>query len=209
MCTRPAAGLAAAVCNVRATQTDMHVQHSEQTARDQLVIGRLQADAAQVTPVVGTMPEPAVVSSTTHDAAPPAQQSCPGVGAAQGASAQTATGSSRQLTDTATGQSHPGLDSVEIGMAADSLAQRRSELLLEQQRGRRACEEQSSSTAGNTPAASGWNGAGAPEQLDRWNGATQTVGPTGVSQQSQWRWTAIQTVSSGRGKMCQWPLTRG
>ena len=179
MCTRPAAGLAAAVCNVRATQTDMHVQHSEQTARDQLVIGRLQADAAQVTPVVGTMPEPAVVSSTTHDAAPPAQQSCPGVGAAQGASAQTATGSSRQLTDTATGQSHPGLDSVEIGMAADSLAQRRSELLLEQQRGRRACEEQSSSTAGNTPAASGWNGAAAPEQLDRWNGATQTVGPTG------------------------------
>jgi hypothetical protein len=157
----------------------MHVQHSEQTARDQLVIGRLPTDAAQVAPVVGTMPEPAVVSSTTHDAAQLAQQSCPGVGAAQGASAQTATGSNGQLMDTTTGQSHPGLESVEIGVAADSLAQRRSELLLEQQRGRRACEEQSSSTAGNTPAASGWNGAGAPEQLDRWNGATQAVGPTG------------------------------
>ena len=47
----------------------MHVQHSEQTARDQLVIGRLPADAAQVTLGVESMPESAVVNSTTHNAA--------------------------------------------------------------------------------------------------------------------------------------------
>ena len=34
-------------------------------------------------------------------------------------------------------------------------------------------------------------------------------GPRAVRRLSQWRWTAIQTVSSGGGKICQWPLTRG
>ena len=49
------------------TQTDMHVQHSaEQTACDQLVISQLSTDSAQVAPTVESMPEQAIVNSTTQ-----------------------------------------------------------------------------------------------------------------------------------------------
>jgi hypothetical protein len=44
----------------------MHVQHSEQTARDQLVICRLPADAEQVSPAVESMPGLANMNSTTQ-----------------------------------------------------------------------------------------------------------------------------------------------
>ena len=44
----------------------MHVQHSEQTARDQLVISQLPTDSAQVALNVESMPEQADVNSTTH-----------------------------------------------------------------------------------------------------------------------------------------------
>jgi hypothetical protein len=47
----------------------MHVQHSEQTARDQLAISQLPTDSAQVALNVESMPEQAIVNSTTHDAA--------------------------------------------------------------------------------------------------------------------------------------------
>ncbi|MEY3147483.1 MAG: hypothetical protein RL688_702, partial [Actinomycetota bacterium] len=79
----PAAGLAAAVGNAHVPQTDMHVQHSERAARDQLVISQLPTDSAQVAPNVESMPEQAVVNSTTHDAAQSANSSCSGGGEVQ------------------------------------------------------------------------------------------------------------------------------
>ena len=88
VCNWPAAGLAAAVSNAHVTETDMHVQHSEQTARDQLVISQLPTDSAQVAQILESMPEQAIVNSTTHDAAQSANSSCSGGGEAQKASAQ-------------------------------------------------------------------------------------------------------------------------
>ena len=62
-----------------------------------------------------------------------------------------------------------------------SLAQRRSELLLEQNRKRTQMSggEQRSSAAESIQTACGWNGAGAPAQMEQWNGAPQAVGPVG------------------------------
>jgi hypothetical protein len=82
--------LAAAVSNAHVPQTDMHVQHSERTARDQLVISQLPTDSAQVAPNVESMPEQAVVNSMTHDAAQSANSSCSGGGEAGGVSAGSA-----------------------------------------------------------------------------------------------------------------------
>jgi len=75
--------LAAAVSNAHVTETDMHGQHSEQTARDQLAISQLPTDSAQVALNVESMPEQAIVNSTTHDAAQLADSSCSGGGEAQ------------------------------------------------------------------------------------------------------------------------------
>ena len=47
--------MAAAVSNAHVTETDMHVQHSERTARDQLVISQLPTDSAQVAQTVESM----------------------------------------------------------------------------------------------------------------------------------------------------------
>ena len=164
------------------SQTDMHVQHSEQTARDQLVIGRLPADAAQVTLGVESMPESAVVSSTTHNAAQLAESLCSGGGEAQQASALLAQRPSSHAVVTPSGQSPPGFAQAGVGEVTDSLAQRRSELLLELDRKRTQMSggEQKASAAESIQTACGWNGAGAPAQLEQWwNGAPQTVGPAG------------------------------
>jgi len=61
----------------------MHVQHSEQTARDQSTISQLPTDSAQVALNVESMPEQAIVNSTTHDAAQLADSLCSGGGEAQ------------------------------------------------------------------------------------------------------------------------------
>ncbi len=100
--------MAAAVSNLNAhvTETDMHVQHSEQTqtARDQLAISPSQlptdSESAQVALNVESMPEQAIVNSTTHDAAQPARglvvlrrwRGAEGVSAGSAATRQSASG---------------------------------------------------------------------------------------------------------------------
>jgi hypothetical protein len=156
----------------------MHVQHSEQTARDQLVIGRLPADAAQVTLRVESMPEPAIVNFTTHNAAQIAESLCFGRGEAQQASALLAQRPSSQAVVTPSGQSPPGFAPERVGVVTDSLAQRRSELLLEQDRKQTQMSggEQKASAAESIQTACGWNGAGAPAQMEQWwNGAPQAL----------------------------------
>ena len=173
--------MAAAVSNAHVPQTDMHVQHSEQTARDQLAISQLPTDSAQVAPNVESMPEQAVVNSTTHDAAQSANSSCSGGGEAQKASAQVAQRPGSPPGVTPSGQSPPGIGPAGIGVVTDSLAQRRSELLLEQdrKRARMSGGEQKTSAAESIQSAGNWNGASAPAQMEQWNGAPQSVGPVG------------------------------
>jgi hypothetical protein len=159
----------------------MHVQHSEQTARDQLAISQLPTDSAQVAPNVESMPEQAVVNSTTHDAAQSANSSCSGGGEAQKASAQVAQRPGSPPGVTPSGQSPPGIGPAGIGVVTDSLAQRRSELLLEQDRKRTQMSggEQKTSAADSAQNTGSWNGAAAPAQREQWSGAPQAVGPVG------------------------------
>jgi hypothetical protein len=114
----------------------MHVQHSEQTARDQSTISQLPTDSAQVALNVESMPEQAIVNSTTHDAAQLADSLCSGGGEAQQASAQLVQRPGSQPVVTPSEQSTPSFTPAGIGVVTDSLAQRRSELLLEQNRKR-------------------------------------------------------------------------
>jgi hypothetical protein len=159
----------------------MHVQHSEQTARDQLVISQLPTDSAQVAQILESMPEQAIVNSTTHDAAQSANSSCSGGGEAQKASAQVAQRPGSQPVVTPSGKSPPGFDPAGIGVVTDSLAQRRSELLLEQNRKRAQVSggEQKTSAADRAQNTGSWNGAAAPAQREQWSGSPQAVGPVG------------------------------
>ena len=159
----------------------MHVQHSEQTARDQLVISQLPTDSAQVALNVESMPEQAIVNSTTHDAAQLADSSCPGGGGAQQASAQLVQRPGSPPVVAPSEQSPLGVAPAGIGVVTDSLAQRRSELLLEQNRKQTQMRggEQNTGAAESTQSTGNWNGAGAPAQMEQWNGAPQSVGPVG------------------------------
>ena len=208
--------MAAAVSDAHVTETDMHVQHSEQTARGQLAISPLPTDSAQVALNVESMPEQAIVNSTTHDAAQLADSLCSGGGEAQQASAQLVQRPGSQRVVAPSEQSPPGFDPAGIGVVTDSLAQRRSELLLEQNRKQTQMRggEQNTGAAESIQSTGNWNGAGAPAQREQWSGAQQTVGPVGVSRQSrtvrsQSRWPATQMMRSCRGRRRRRPQTQG